>query len=95
MRSTLIAARKFRGIDSPAALSAITRQLGGDYVAVSRSTIYRLESGAISNPNTATVESLEAALGLARGTLVFGHRGNSTDRSDGVQRECAVEGSAK
>lgn len=37
---------------------------------VSRATIYRLESGA--TPAYGTVEKLEAALGLKRGTLVFG-----------------------
>lgn len=40
---------------------------------VHRATVYRLLAGDIGNPSSATVEKLELALRLKRGTLVFGH----------------------
>lgn len=39
---------------------------------VNKGTISRIESGQISNPSNDTVKNLETALGLQRGTLVFG-----------------------
>jgi transcriptional regulator with XRE-family HTH domain len=39
---------------------------------VAKATISRLETGVITNPQTNTVNALEDALGLKRGTLVFG-----------------------
>ena len=39
---------------------------------IHRATIYRLTRGDISNPSSATVEKLELALRLKRGTLAFG-----------------------
>jgi transcriptional regulator with XRE-family HTH domain len=43
-----------------------------DRSGVNKSTISRIEAGEITNPSNDTVASLEAALGLRRGTLVFG-----------------------
>lgn len=39
---------------------------------VHRATVYRIESGEITNPSYDTVTKLEEALRLKRGTLVFG-----------------------
>lgn len=39
---------------------------------VGQSTISRIESGEITNPSNDTVQKLELALRLRRGTLVFG-----------------------
>lgn len=39
---------------------------------VSRATVYRIEAGEIANPSYDTVQKLELALRLKRGTLVFG-----------------------
>lgn len=39
---------------------------------VSKATISRIEAGEVSNPSNDTVASLETALKLRRGSLVFG-----------------------
>lgn len=39
---------------------------------VSRATVYRIEAGITANPGHDTVVVLETALGLRRGSLVFG-----------------------
>lgn len=39
---------------------------------ISKGTISRIESGEIVNPSNDTVTKLEQALGLRRGTLIFG-----------------------
>jgi len=61
---TLHEARMRRGIDSVGALA----NLAG----VSKATVSRIETGAITNPSSATVAKLENALRLRRGSLVFG-----------------------
>lgn len=43
-----------------------------DKSGVHRATVYRLKNGEIANPSNDTVQSLERALRLKRGTLVFG-----------------------
>lgn len=65
MRLTLTEARERRRL-TPDALAV---QAG-----VSRATVYRLESGDIVNPSSLTVERLETALRLKRGTLQFARR---------------------
>lgn len=40
---------------------------------VLQGTISKIESGERANPSNDTVKKLEVALGLKRGTLVFGH----------------------
>lgn len=39
---------------------------------VHRATVYRIKNGDIANPSNDTVKKLEQALGVKRGTLVFG-----------------------
>lgn len=39
---------------------------------VQQSAISKLESGVVTDPQKSTVDALEAALGLQRGTLIFG-----------------------
>jgi transcriptional regulator with XRE-family HTH domain len=39
---------------------------------ISKSTISRIEAGEITNPSNDTVQQLEVALRLKRGTLIFG-----------------------
>lgn len=39
---------------------------------VHRATVYRLKNGESTNPSSDTVQRLELALRLRRGTLVFG-----------------------
>jgi DNA-binding phage protein len=46
-------------------------RLAGD-AGVHRATVYRILAGDITNPSSDTVEKLELALRLKRGTLVFG-----------------------
>lgn len=41
---------------------------------VTQSTISKIERGEIPDPQSSTVEALEKALGLERGTLVFGQK---------------------
>jgi len=41
---------------------------------LNKGTVSRLEAGEIENPSNDTVEKLELALELRRGTLVFGQR---------------------
>ena len=68
---------------------------------VHRGTIYRLESAQTPDPSHSTVQRLEQALGLEPGVLVFGQealaasRSESTEPDPVVQRESAIEGSAK
>jgi transcriptional regulator with XRE-family HTH domain len=62
MRLTLTAARTKRGLSH----DELAERAG-----VSRATVYRLEGGYIDNPNSATVEKLESALGVKPGTLFF------------------------
>lgn len=59
---TLLVARAKAGL-SVAELEALS--------GVSKATISRLETGAITNPKLGTVIALERALGLVRGLLVF------------------------
>jgi transcriptional regulator with XRE-family HTH domain len=63
MRLHLTDARKRRGL-TPEALA--------ERAGVHRATVYRIEAGEITNPTNATVERLETALRLRRGTLLFG-----------------------
>lgn len=49
-----------------------TQQDLADRSGVDISTISRIESGATTNPSNATAAAIELALGLKRGTLVFG-----------------------
>lgn len=44
---------------------------------VAKATISRLETGVITNPQTDTVQALEDALDLKRGSLVFGQRASA------------------
>lgn len=64
MRTTLTQARTRSGLSR----EALAAKSG-----VSLATIYRLEAGA--KPSYDTVEKLESALKLRRGTLVFGDQG--------------------
>ncbi len=43
-----------------------------DRASLNKGTVSRIESGDITNPSNDTVEALEVALKLRRGTLVFG-----------------------
>lgn len=43
-----------------------------EHAGVHRATVYRIESGYITNPSNDTVTKLEEALRVRRGTLVFG-----------------------
>ena len=63
MRKTLSAARKDRSLS----VEQLAERSG-----VGRATLYRLESGETPDPAWSTVCALEDALGLKRGTLVFG-----------------------
>lgn len=69
MRLTLTEARKRRKFKTPEELAAHLESIGRP---VHKATIYRIESGSISNPSNDTVEALELGLRLRRGTLVFG-----------------------
>lgn len=62
MRLTLAEAMKRRGMNP----EDLAGQSG-----VHLATIYRLKRGDISNPSSATVDKLEVALRLKRGTLRF------------------------
>ena len=87
MRLTLRAARRQRGW---------THEHLARAASIHRATVYRLEAGDIRNPSTATVAALEDALGLSRGTLAFGADASyGTGAAHRVQRESAIEGSAK
>lgn len=68
MRSTLTAARERRGW-TPEHLA----ELAG----VHQATVYRIEAGDIRNPSNDTVERLETALKVKRGTLVFGQQADA------------------
>lgn len=63
MQMTLREARKKR---------AWTPEQLAEHSGVHRATIYRIESGFITNPSNDTVKALEEALRVRRGTLVFG-----------------------
>lgn len=63
MRKTVRQARERRGW-TPEELA--------EHAGVHRATVYRIEAGEIRNPSNTTVEALERALKLRRGTLVFG-----------------------
>jgi transcriptional regulator with XRE-family HTH domain len=65
MRTTLSAARKRRGLTP--------EQLARE-ASLHPATVYRLEAGTTANPSHATVAALEDALGLRRGSLVFGEQ---------------------
>lgn len=43
-----------------------------DEAGLNKATVCRIESGEITNPSNDTVEALEVALKVKRGTLVFG-----------------------
>lgn len=60
---TLVEARRKRDWDQ----KTLARESGVD-----QSVISRIETGATSNPTNDTVKKLEEALGVRRGTLVFG-----------------------
>jgi len=63
MNIDLRTAREKRGWD---------RQTLAKAAGVANSTVGRIESGEIINPSSWTVACLEQALGLRRGTLLFG-----------------------
>lgn len=63
MRLTLTEARERRKL-TPEGLAEKAK--------VHRATVYRIEAGDITNPSNDTVQKLEQALRLKRGTLVFG-----------------------
>jgi transcriptional regulator with XRE-family HTH domain len=60
---TVTAARERRGW---------TPEQLAEQAGVHRATVYRIESGEIRNPSITTVQALEQALGVRRGTLDFG-----------------------
>jgi transcriptional regulator with XRE-family HTH domain len=48
---------------------------------VDQRNISKIERGEITDPRSSTVEALERALGLRRGTLVFGQRAEALEQS--------------
>lgn len=74
---TLQEARKRLGL-SQAQLEAATAKLAAEqptvYVMVHQRNISKIENGLTDDPRNRTVLTLEAALSVKRGTLVFGQR---------------------
>lgn len=53
-------------------LEAETKRVDPDGVGVNQRAISKIERGAVDDPMNSTVVHLENALGVARGTLIFG-----------------------
>lgn len=70
-RLTLRQAREAKGW-SQSQLATETQALGSEFTPVDQRNISKIERGEVSDPQNSTVTSLETALGLRRGTLVFG-----------------------
>jgi transcriptional regulator with XRE-family HTH domain len=58
-------------------LEAETQRVDSDGVGIDQRAISKIERGEVSDPMNSTVVLLEKALGLQRGTLVFGKKAES------------------
>lgn len=74
---TLKQARDWKGWSQEqleAATAALAEKSPNVYVTVDQRNISKIENGAIVDPRNSTVLTLETALEVRRGTLVFGQR---------------------
>lgn len=60
--------------DLEAATAKLAAERPGFYVTVDQRNISKIENGVVDDPRNSTVMTLETALSVKRGTLVFGQR---------------------